>query len=109
MIGANPLATPMSTLIKLNRDEKSKNVDEKLYRGIIDSLFYLTASRPDIIFIICICARFLPCPKESHLVAIKCIFRYLIDTHDLGIFYPRGGVFDLYGLSDANYAKCKVE
>ena len=49
------------------------------------------------------------CPKESHLTAVKRIFRYLIDTHDLGIFYPKEITFDLGGYSDANYAGCKVD
>ena len=50
MMGAKPLATPMSISIKLDKDENGKNVDEKIYRDMIGSLLYLTASRPDIIF-----------------------------------------------------------
>ena len=97
MIGAKPLATPMSTSIKLDKDENEKNVDEKLYRGMIVSLLYLTTSRFDIMFSVGICARFQSCPKESHLTAVKCIFRYLIETHDLGLFYPRRVAIDLKG------------
>ena len=99
----------MGTSTKLDKDENGKNVDEKLYRGMIGSLLYLTLSRPDIIFSVCIYARFQSCPKESHLMAVKRIFRYLIDTQDLGIFYPRGVSFDLKNYSDANYAGCKVD
>ena len=69
---------------------------------MIGSILYIMASRPDIMFSVCICPRFQSCPKKSHLTAIKCIFRYLIDTHDLGIFYPRGVAFDLKGGSDAD-------
>ena len=61
----------MSITCKLDKDEKSKKVDQKLYRGIIGSLLYLTASRPDIMFSVCMCARFQSEPKESHLAAIK--------------------------------------
>ncbi|XP_057496707.1 uncharacterized protein LOC130781518, partial [Actinidia eriantha] len=109
MIEAKPLGTPMGTSIKLDKDENGKNVDEKLYRGMIGSLLYLTASRPDIMFSVCICARFQSCPKESHLVAVKRIFRYLIETYDLGIFYPRGVAFELNGFSDADYAGCRID
>ena len=76
---------------------------------MIGSLLYLTASRPDIMFSVYICARFKSCPKKAHLVAIKHIFIYLIDMHGLGIFYPRGDAFDLNGFSDADYAGCKVD
>ena len=95
MMRAKPLATPMSTSIKLDKDENDKNIDEKLYRGMLGSLLYLTASRLDIMFSACIYDRFQSYPKESHLLVIKCIFRYLIETHNLGIFYPREVVFDL--------------
>ena len=74
------MATPMSPATKLDKDEKGKYVNQKLYRGMIGSLLYLTASRPNIIFSVCLCARFQACPKESHLSAVKRIFRYLIGT-----------------------------
>ena len=57
----------MSTSIKLDVDEKGKMVDACHYRGMIGSLLYLTSSRPDIQFFVCMCARFQSCPKESHL------------------------------------------
>ena len=65
----------MSTSIKFDKDENDTNVEEKLYQGMIDSLLYLMASRSDIMFSVSICARFQSCPKESHLIAIKCICR----------------------------------
>ena len=60
-------------------------------------------------FSVFICARFQSCHKESNLVTIKCIFRYLINMHDLRIFYPKGVAFDLNGFSDVDYASCKVD
>ena len=104
MENAKPYNTPMSSSIKLDKDEKGKNVDEKLYRGMIGSLLYLTASRPDIMFSVCLCARYQSCPKESHLSAVKWILRYLLDTIELGLFYPKGTSFDLIGYSDADFA-----
>ena len=71
MEGAKPAATPISTTTKLTKDKKEKEVDEKLYRGMVGSLLYLTTSRPDIMFSVCLCARFQSCPKDSHLSAVK--------------------------------------
>ena len=68
--------TPMSTSTKLDNDEKGKWVDIKSYLGMIGSLLYLTTSRPDIMFSVCLCARFQSCPKESHLHAVKRIFGF---------------------------------
>ena len=68
--------TPMSTTIKLDKDEKGKEVDIKTYRGMIGFLLYLTASRPNIMFSVYLCARFQSYSKESHLLAVKQIFRY---------------------------------
>ncbi|KAH9673511.1 Integrase catalytic domain-containing protein [Citrus sinensis] len=101
--------TPMSTTTKLDKDEKSKEVDIKMYRGMIGSLLYLTASRPDIMFSVCLCARFQSCPKESHLLAVKRIFRYLSGTIDIGLWYPRGTHIDLTCFSDADFAGYKVD
>ena len=61
----------MSPTTKLDIDEKGKDVNQKLYRGMIGSLFYLTASRPEIMFSVCFCTRFQACLKESHLIALE--------------------------------------
>ena len=103
------LPTPMSPSTKLDADEKGKPIDQKLYRGMIGSLLYLTASRPDIMFSVCLCARFQANPRESHLVAVKRIFRYLAGTCELGLFYPKNAPFNLISYSDADYAGCKTE
>jgi hypothetical protein len=101
--------TPMSTSTKLDKDECGKTVDIKMYRGMIGSLLYLTASRPDIMFSVCLCARFQACPKESHLLAVKRIFRYLNGTRELGLWYPKCDEFKLIGYCDADFAGCKVD
>ncbi|GKC34075.1 hypothetical protein Tco_1046459, partial [Tanacetum coccineum] len=71
------ISTPIETNKALLKDEEVEDVDVHLYRSIIGSLMYLTASRPDIIFVVCACARFQVTPKVSHLHAVKRIFRYL--------------------------------
>nr|GEX16248.1 retrovirus-related Pol polyprotein from transposon TNT 1-94 [Tanacetum cinerariifolium] len=74
---SKPIKTPMSSEIKLTRDEDEEPIDGTKYHGMIGSLLYLTASRPDIMFSVCLCARFQEAPKTSHLEAVKRIFRYL--------------------------------
>ena len=63
--------TPMSNTCKLDNNKGGKHIDHKLYRGMIGSLLYLTASRPDILFSVCMCARFQSDPRESHYLATK--------------------------------------
>ena len=75
---------------------------------MIGSLLYLTAYRPNILFNVCMCSRFQSCLKESHLVAVKRIFRYLVDTPNLGLWYPRGTNFQLISYSDADFVGYKV-
>jgi len=84
---AKIMATPMHPSSNLDKDEKGKDVSDKEYRGMIGSLLYLTASRPDIVFAVGLCAHFQTAPKESHLTAVKRIFRYLVGTTDLGLWY----------------------
>ncbi|GJZ94094.1 putative ribonuclease H-like domain-containing protein [Tanacetum coccineum] len=69
--------TPMETKMALTKDEEADEVDVHLYRSMIGSLMYLTASRPDIMFAVCACSRFQVTPKTSHLNAVKRIFKYL--------------------------------
>jgi hypothetical protein len=75
----------MSTSVKISSDLTGKSVDPSLYRSMIGSLLYLTASRLDIAFSVGVCARFQANPKESHLTAVKRIIRYVNDTLLYGI------------------------
>ncbi|GJV35090.1 ribonuclease H-like domain-containing protein [Tanacetum coccineum] len=68
-------STPIETQKPLVKDEEASDVDVHLYRSMIGSLMYLTASRPDIMFAVCACSRFQVNPKTSHLSAVKRIFR----------------------------------
>ncbi|KAD5960655.1 hypothetical protein E3N88_12127 [Mikania micrantha] len=103
-----PCSNPMSSTTQLDADLKGPSVDETLYRCMIGSLMYLTASRPDIMFATCVCARFQATPKESHLIAVKRIFRYLQGTQSLGIWYSTGQSCKLVAFSDSDYAGCKL-
>ncbi|GJR41628.1 putative ribonuclease H-like domain-containing protein [Tanacetum coccineum] len=96
--------TPMETKMALTKDEEADEVDVHLYRSMIGSLMYLTASRPDIMFAVCACSRFQVTPKTSHLNAVKRIFKYLKGKPNLGLWYPKESSFDLEAYSDSDYA-----
>jgi len=106
---AKPISTLMHPTTSLGLDKESNPVNLTEYRQMIGSLLYLTASRPDIMFSVCLCARFQADPREVHLSAIKRIFRYLKGTVNLGLCYKRRENFKLQGYSDADYAGDKVE
>ncbi|XP_075098945.1 secreted RxLR effector protein 161-like [Nicotiana tabacum] len=95
--------TLIATTTKLDINEEGKSVEQKLYRGMIGSLLYLTARRPDIVFSVGLCTRFQENPKESHLKAVKRILRYLKGTPDLCLWYPIRYSFDLVGYVEADY------
>ncbi|KAI3669642.1 hypothetical protein L6452_40952 [Arctium lappa] len=106
---ASVMKTPMAPPLTLNKDPSGKPVNVTAYRGMIGSLLYLTASRPDIMYSTCLCARYQSEPKESHLIAVKRIFRYLKGTPNLGLWYPKDSGFDLTGYSDSDFAGCKLD
>nr|GFA68020.1 retrovirus-related Pol polyprotein from transposon TNT 1-94 [Tanacetum cinerariifolium] len=97
------LNTPMDKENPWGKDGTGKDVDLHLYRSMIGSLIYLTASRPDIMFAVCACSRNQVTPKECHLHAVKRIFRYLKGHPKLGLWYPKDSPFDLVAYSDSDY------
>ncbi|GJT53025.1 retrovirus-related pol polyprotein from transposon TNT 1-94 [Tanacetum coccineum] len=101
---SKPMKTPMSSDTKLTKDEECESVDSTKYRGMIGSLLYLTASRPDIMFSVCLCARFQEAPKTSHLEAVKRIFRYIKGTTHLGLWYPKGTGIETVVYADSDHA-----
>jgi hypothetical protein len=103
------MKTPMSAPINLDSDLDGIPVDQTTYRGMVGSLMYLTASRPDIMFATCFCARYQSNPKKSHMDAVKRIFRYLKGSPVLGLWYPKGSGLELMGYSDSDHAGCKID
>nr|GEV39371.1 putative ribonuclease H-like domain-containing protein [Tanacetum cinerariifolium] len=95
--------TPMDKENPWGKDGTGKDVNLHLYRSMIGSLMYLTASRPDIMFAVCACARHQVTPKECHLHTVKRIFRYLKGHPKLGLWYPKDSLFDLVAYSDSDY------
>jgi len=101
--------TPMHPTCILSKENTGTKVDQKLYRGMIGSLLYLTASRPDILFSVCLCARFGSDPRESHLTVVKRIFRYLKGTTNLGLLYRKSLDYELVGFCDVDFAGDRIE
>ncbi|GKC75731.1 hypothetical protein Tco_1126505 [Tanacetum coccineum] len=101
---SKPTKTPMSTEIKLTKDDESDSVDSSKYRGMIGSLLYLTASGPDIMFSVCLCAHFQKNPKTTHLEAVKYIFRYVRGTTHLRLWYPKGIGIETIVYADSDHA-----
>ncbi|GKC13948.1 putative ribonuclease H-like domain-containing protein [Tanacetum coccineum] len=101
-------STPMETSNPLMKYENAEDVDVHLYRSMIGSLMYLTSSRPDIMLVVCACARFQVTPKVSHLHSVKRIFRDLKGQPKLGLWYPKDSPFDLEAYTDSDYASASL-
>ncbi|GJZ13556.1 retrovirus-related pol polyprotein from transposon TNT 1-94 [Tanacetum coccineum] len=99
--------TPMIENKKLDEDLQGKQVDATLYRGMIGSLMYLTASRPDLNYVVCLCARYQAKPTEKHLQAVKRIFRYLNGTINMGLWYSKDTDMSLTAYADVDHAGCQ--
>nr|GEV34972.1 hypothetical protein [Tanacetum cinerariifolium] len=88
---------------KDGKDGPGKDVKLHFYRSMIGSLMYLTTSRPDIMFVVCACARHQVTPKECHLYTVKRIFRYLKGHPKMGLWYLKESRFNLVAYSDSDY------
>ncbi|XP_071709290.1 uncharacterized mitochondrial protein AtMg00810-like [Rutidosis leptorrhynchoides] len=109
MENSKPMATPMTTNMKLTLKGEGVLFDSIKYRGMIGSLLYLTASRPDIISSVCLCARFQENPKTSHVEAVKRIFRYLKGTMHLGLWYPKFTGVDIMCFEGSNHGGLMID
>nr|GEU33147.1 uncharacterized mitochondrial protein AtMg00810-like [Tanacetum cinerariifolium] len=102
-------STPIETQKPLVKDEVAADVDVYLYRSMIGTLLYLTASRQDIMFAVYACSRFRVTPKLTHLRDVKRIFRYLKGEPKLGLWYPKDSPFDLEAYSDSHYPGANLD
>ncbi|KAK9681859.1 hypothetical protein RND81_10G032400 [Saponaria officinalis] len=104
MSNCNSICTPTERGAKLVKDPPGNNVNSTLYKQMVGSLMYLTATRPDIMYAVSMVSRYMERPKETHLLAAKRILRYLRGTTDFGIFYNKGAKSELIGFCDSDYA-----
>ncbi|GJV93605.1 retrovirus-related pol polyprotein from transposon TNT 1-94 [Tanacetum coccineum] len=99
MTSCDSIGTPMATK-SLDADLSGTHVDQMTYRSMVGALMYLTTSRPDIVHATCYCARYQARPTEKHPTVVKRIFRYLKDTINTSLWYPKETGFELTTFSD---------
>lgn len=104
MENSNAVCNPIVPGSKMHKDENGVTVDETLYKQIVGSLMYLTATRSDMLFVVSLISRYMAKPTELHMQAAKRALRYLKGTVSLGIFYKKGGTKELFGFTDSDYA-----
>ncbi|XP_071728127.1 uncharacterized mitochondrial protein AtMg00810-like [Rutidosis leptorrhynchoides] len=104
-----PAKTPLSVNHVISPYCEGSKVDQTLYRAIIGSLMYLTASRLDIMLAVCLCAHYQANPNVHHMLVVTMILRYLKDTQSLGLWYPCDDGFELTAYSDSDYGGCKKD
>ncbi|GJS79978.1 retrovirus-related pol polyprotein from transposon TNT 1-94 [Tanacetum coccineum] len=100
------MSTPMS-IERLYADLQGTHTDQTTYRHMIGGPMYLTASRPDIAYATFVCARYQAHPTVKHLKEVKRIFRYLRQSYNMGLWYPKDFGFEQIAYSDADHAGCK--
>lgn len=104
MEGSNAVHNPIVPGFKMFKDENGVNADATYYKQIMGSLMYLTTTRPNLMFVVSLISRFMAQPTKLHFQATKRVLRYLKGTTSFGIFYKKGGVEDLIGYTDSDYA-----
>jgi len=106
MENCKPVITPMQTSCKLSKDDDSKSTDQRQYMSMIGILLYVTTCKPDVMQAIGQVAQFQAAPKESHVLPVKRIFRYLKGIEDFGLWYPKGKDLSLIAYTDADWVGC---
>ncbi|GJS46560.1 retrovirus-related pol polyprotein from transposon TNT 1-94 [Tanacetum coccineum] len=107
MESCDPVDTPMVEKSKLDEDPEGKVVDPTHYRGMVGTLMYLTSSRPDLVYVVCMCSRYHACPTEKHLHVVKIIFRYLRGTVNQELWYFKDSAIAQTAFADADHAGCQ--
>ncbi|GKA59299.1 retrovirus-related pol polyprotein from transposon TNT 1-94 [Tanacetum coccineum] len=107
MDSSDPVDTPIVDQTKLDEDLQGKPVDATHYRSMIGSLMYLTSSRPDLVFVVCMCGRYQTWPIEKHLHVVKRIFWYLRGTPNMGLWYSKDTSITLTTYANADHAGCQ--
>nr|GFA81895.1 uncharacterized mitochondrial protein AtMg00810-like [Tanacetum cinerariifolium] len=93
--------------LKLDEDLSGIPVDQTRFRSMVESLMYLTASRPDLVFAVCMCARYQAKPTKKHLEVLKRVFRFLKRTINCGLWYPKDTAMALTAYAYADHAGCQ--
>ncbi|GJZ34884.1 retrovirus-related pol polyprotein from transposon TNT 1-94 [Tanacetum coccineum] len=107
MDSCDPVDTLMVDRLKLDEDPLGIPVDQTRFRRMVGSLMYLTASRPDLVFDVCMCARYQASPTKKNLEALKRVFRYLRGTINWVLWYPKDTAMALTAYADVDHAGCQ--
>ncbi|KAL6178293.1 hypothetical protein ACLB2K_049811 [Fragaria x ananassa] len=100
----NSVENPIVPGSKLTKEGEGKKVDATQFKQVVGSLMYLTATRPDLMYIVCLISRYMASPTEGHLFAAKRVLRYLKGTLEYGVFYERKGAVELVAYTNSDYA-----
>nr|GEX79484.1 hypothetical protein [Tanacetum cinerariifolium] len=103
----DPVDTLMVDKSKVDEDPQGKAIDPTRYHGMIGTIMYLISSRPDLVFALCMCARYQAKPTKKHLHAVKRIFRYLRRTINMGMWYSKDSCIALTTFADVDHASCQ--
>jgi hypothetical protein len=109
MVELKPVSTPINSAASLGPDEDGEAVEQREYKSVIGTLLYLTATRPDIQFVVKLCAHFQASPCSSHQTTVQRVFRYLKHTPEFGIWYFASSSLDLVGFFYADFAGCGID
>ncbi|GJV95749.1 retrovirus-related pol polyprotein from transposon TNT 1-94 [Tanacetum coccineum] len=104
MKSCDPVDTPMVEKSKLDKETQGKAIDPTHYRGMVSTLMYLTSSRPDLVYAVCMCARYQARPTEKNLHAVKRIFQYLRGTVNRGLWYSKDSAIAVTAFTDVDHA-----
>nr|GEX25490.1 retrovirus-related Pol polyprotein from transposon TNT 1-94 [Tanacetum cinerariifolium] len=107
MDSCDSVDTPMVDRLKLDEDPSGIPVDQTRFCSMVGSLMYLTVSRPDLVFDVCMCARYQAKATKKHLEALKRVFRYLKGTINWGLWYPKDTAMALTAYANADHAGCQ--
>ncbi|GKD34051.1 hypothetical protein Tco_1249560, partial [Tanacetum coccineum] len=107
MESCDPVDTPMVEKSKLDEDTQGKAVDPTHYHSMVGTLVYITSSRPDLVYVVCMCAQYQAWPTEKHLHAVKRIFQYLRGIINWGLWYSKDSAIALTAFTDADHAGCQ--
>jgi hypothetical protein len=103
MANSKGSSTPLPEALKLTSDMEAPPVDATLYCQMVGKLIYLTHTRPDLAFSVSIVSRYMSVPQQPHLDAVRHIFRYINNTKQYGILYPRSNTSTITGFIDADW------
>ena len=104
LLNGNEVKNPIVPGTRLSKIGDGDKVDPTTYKQLIGSLMYITSTRPDLIYVVCLLSRYMADPYEQHMKAAKRVLRYLKDTLGFGVFYKRKEVSELMVYTDSDYA-----